>query len=284
MVEIIECPRDAMQGLNKIIPTETKVMYLKQLMHVGFYGLDFGSFVSAKAIPQMEDTPIVTQEILNQPSKSKLIVIVANMRGAIQASKFTNISNIGFPFSISETFQLRNTNSTIEESLHRVADILDICHESGKEAIIYLSMGLGNPYGDPWSPELAMKWVSYLSGLGVKTISISDTIGIGNPNNIAKLFSDLTLAFPSIKFGAHLHTQPHNWEEKIEAAYESGCRRFDGAIFGYGGCPMAKEELTGNMPTEHIVDYFSKRNIETGIDMEHFDKAKWIAKTVFSIV
>ncbi len=282
MVEIIECPRDAMQGLQKKIPTETKVMYLEQLMQVGFYGLDYGSFVSSKAIPQMEDTPIVTQEISNLPTKSKLIVIVANMRGALQASKYAHIDYIGFPFSISETFQLRNTNSTIEESLDRVSDILDVCHESGKEAIIYLSMGFGNPYGDPWSPELAMKWVSYLVKLGVKTISISDTIGIGNPHNISTLFRELTVAFPRIKFGAHLHTQPHNWEEKIEAAFNGGCRRFDGAIFGYGGCPMAKEELTGNMPTEHIIKYFSKKNVETGINMEQFEKAKWIAKTVFS--
>jgi hydroxymethylglutaryl-CoA lyase len=281
MVEIIECPRDAMQGISHFIPSEVKVKYIKQLLKVGFYGLDFGSFVSPKAIPQMADTAWVTEAISHEAGETKLLAIVANVRGALQAAEYPVIKYLGFPFSISETFQLRNTNANIDESLERVEDILEICHKANKEAVIYLSMGFGNPYGDPWSPSIACNWVSHLLNIGVKTVSVSDTVGVGVPDTIGALFAELTNSFPSIKFGAHLHTQKHNWEEKVEAAYTNGCRRFDGAILGLGGCPMAREELTGNMPTENLFYYFSSRGIATGINEQEFIKAKEIANTVF---
>jgi hydroxymethylglutaryl-CoA lyase len=281
MVEIIECPRDAMQGIPHFIPTEVKVKYIKQLLKVGFYGLDFGSFVSPKAIPQMADTSIVAEAIAGDTGETKLLAIVANVRGALQAAEFSFIKFVGFPFSISETFQLRNTNASIDESLERVEDILEICHKSNKEAVIYLSMGFGNPYGDPWSPSIARQWVTHLHNLGVNTISVSDTVGVGIPDTIGALFEELTSSFPAIKFGAHLHTQKHNWEEKVEAAYTNGCRRFDGAILGMGGCPMAREELTGNMPTENLISYFSSRGIITGLNEQEFNKALAIANTLF---
>ena len=281
MVEIIECPRDAMQGIPHFIPTEVKVKYIKQLLKVGFYGLDFGSFVSPKAIPQMADTALVTEALSQEAGETKLLAIVANVRGALQAAGYPIIKYLGFPFSISETFQLRNTNASIDESLERVEDILEICHKSNKEAVIYLSMGFGNPYGDPWSPAIARDWVAHLHNVGVNTISVSDTVGVGVPDTIGALFAELTSSFPSIKFGAHLHTQKNNWEEKVEAAYTNGCRRFDGAILGMGGCPMAREELTGNMPTENLISYFSSRGIITGLNEQEFNKALAIANTLF---
>jgi hydroxymethylglutaryl-CoA lyase len=281
MLKLIECPRDAMQGIKSFIPTEAKVQYIDQLLQVGFDTLDVGSFVSPKAIPQMADTNQVIQEIQWQNSLTQLLVIVANARGALQACQYEQISFLGFPFSISETFQLRNTNSTIEESLIRVEEIQNLCLKFSKQLVVYLSMGFGNPYGDLWNADIVLHWTSRLHSMGIKIISLSDTIGVSNPHNIQYLFSQLIPAYPQIEFGAHLHTQPHNWREKISSAYQNGCRRFDGAIKGYGGCPMAKDDLTGNMPTEFILSYAEENNIPHKIDTLAFEKAMNRALTVF---
>ena len=281
MLKIIECPRDAMQGLHQFIPTELKAQYLNMLLQVGFDTLDFGSFVSPKAIPQMRDTAEVLSKLDLAGSKTSLLAIVANKRGAIDAVQFDEITYLGYPFSVSETFQLRNTNATIEESLSRVADIQDICFSNNKKLVIYLSMGFGNPYGDPWNVEIVQQWVNHLADMEIRIMALSDTIGVSNPDNITYLFSNLIPPYPDVEFGAHLHTQPHNWKEKIEAAYQSGCRRFDAAMKGYGGCPMAKDELTGNMPTENLYSYFEELNIETHLNRNAFEKAMLMVNEVF---
>lgn len=280
-VKIIECPRDAMQGLHDFIPTEVKASYINQLLRVGFDTIDFGSFVSPKAIPQMRDTAEVLSMLELSHSNTKLLAIVANSRGATDAVQFDEISYIGYPFSISETFQLRNTNATIEESLGRVEEIQAICEKYGKKLVIYISMGFGNPYGDRWSVEICQQWVDRLADMGIRIMALSDTIGVATPQSISYLFKHLIPPYPDVEFGAHLHTQPHNWREKIEAAWESGCRRFDSAIKGYGGCPMAKDDLTGNMPTEHLLHYFSEKAIETGLNKEAFETAMGLAMHVF---
>lgn len=281
MVKIIECPRDAMQGLKTFIPTEVKAAYLNKLLQVGFHTLDFGSFVSPKAIPQMRDTAEVLELLDLSNTTTKLLAIVANRRGAEAAVQFDAIDYLGYPFSISETFQLRNTNATIAESLSRVADIQELCVTHQKELVIYISMGFGNPYGDPWNVEIAQRWVDELETMGIRIFQLSDTIGVANPANIAYLFSSLIPAYPELEIGAHFHTQPHNWEEKVLTAYENGCRRFDGAIKGFGGCPMAKDDLTGNMPTENLVAYFQEQQIATGVDRETFLEAMQLAVEVF---
>jgi hydroxymethylglutaryl-CoA lyase len=270
-----------MQGIKSFIPTNVKINYINQLLTVGFDTLDVGSFVSPKAIPQMADTDTVIQSILWQESKTDLLVIIANTRGAIQACQYEQIAYLGFPFSISQTFQLRNTNSTIEESLQRVEEIQNLCVKSGKQLIIYLSMGFGNPYGDLWNAEIVLHWIEKIYKLGIRTISLSDTIGVSNPFNIEYLFSQLIPAYPEIEFGAHLHTQSHNWKEKLEAAYQNGCARFDGAIKGYGGCPMAKDDLTGNMPTEFILQFADENKIEHKIDTFAFEKSLNLSLKVF---
>lgn len=281
MVKIIECPRDAMQGLKTFIPTEVKAAYLNKLLQVGFHTLDFGSFVSPKAIPQMRDTAEVLELLDLSNTTTKLLAIVANRRGAEAAVQFDAIDYLGYPFSISETFQLRNTNATIAESLSRVADIQELCVTHQKELVIYISMGFGNPYGDPWNVEIAQRWVDELETMGIRIFQLSDTIGVANPANIAYLFSSLIPAYPELEIGAHFHTQPHNWEEKVLTAYENGCQRFDGAIKGFGGCPMAKDDLTGNMPTENLVAYFQEQQIATGVDRETFLEAMQLAVEVF---
>lgn len=281
-VKIIECPRDAMQGLHEFVPTDKKIHYINQLLKVGFDTIDFGSFVSPKAIPQMQDTAEVLSSLELSETKSKLLAIIANTRGAETAASFPEINYLGFPFSISETFQNRNTNSSIAESLISVNQIQEICLKSGKQLVVYISMGFGNPYGDPWSTEVAEKWVAEMDKLGVKIISLSDTIGIANPESISYLFSNLIPAFPHIEFGAHLHTTPQTWHEKIDAAYTSGCKRFDGALKGYGGCPMATDKLTGNMATENLLAYFSQKNEQTNIQEENFNSSMLIAKQLFS--
>jgi hydroxymethylglutaryl-CoA lyase len=281
MVKIIECPRDAMQGLKTFIPTEIKAAYLNQLLQVGFHTLDFGSFVSPKAIPQMRDTAEVLGQLDLSKTATRLLAIVANQRGAVSAIQFEEIDYLGYPFSISETFQLRNTNATIAESLERVEAIQDLCVANNKELVIYISMGFGNPYGDPWNVEIAQRWVDELEKLGVRIFQLSDTIGVANPANIAYLFSSLIPAYPQLEIGAHFHTQAHNWEEKIQAAYENGCRRFDGAIKGFGGCPMAKDDLTGNMPTENLVAFFEEKKVKTGVNREQFLEAMRQALEVF---
>jgi hydroxymethylglutaryl-CoA lyase len=282
MLKIIECPRDAMQGLHQFVPTELKVKYINQLLKVGFHTIDFGSFVSPKAIPQMSDTADVIRQLDLSTTTSRLLAIVANKRGAIDAVQFEEIGYLGYPFSISETFQIRNTNATIEESLSRVAEIQDICVANNRKLVVYLSMGFGNPYGDPWNVEIAQHWVDHLADMDIKIMALSDTIGVSNPENISYLFSNLIPPYPDVEFGAHLHTQPHNWREKVEAAYLSGCRRFDSAMKGYGGCPMAKDELTGNMPTENMLSYFQETNVETGLDENAFMDAMSIVPEVFN--
>jgi hydroxymethylglutaryl-CoA lyase len=283
MIKLIECPRDAMQGIKEFIPTDQKAEYINLLLKVGFDTIDFGSFVSPKAIPQMRDTADVLGRLDLSNTKSKLLAIVANKRGAEDACQFDEISYLGYPFSISETFQLRNTNATIEESVSRVQDIQDLCISNGKSLVVYVSMGFGNPYGDEWNVEIVQKWVDRLFNMGIKILSLSDTIGVSNPENISYLFSNLIPQFPKITFGAHLHTQPYNWQEKVESAFQNGCRRFDGAIKGYGGCPMAKDELTGNMATENMVGYFDKIGENLEIDHYAFEESLKKAAEVFPL-
>lgn len=270
-MKIIECPRDAMQGLKHFIPTSRKAAYINKLLRVGYHAIDFGSFVSHEAIPQMADTAQVLEALDLNGTTSKLIAIIANERGANDACAFEQINCLGFPFSISETFQKRNTNATIAEALLRLNNIVELANKHRKEVIIYISMGFGNPYGDAYSPAIVEHWVGELSQLGSTTFMLSDTVGVANPQNIAYLFSHLIPAFPQLEIGAHFHTAPHNWREKIETAYQNGCRRFDAAIKGYGGCPMAKDELIGNMPTENLVNYFSPG--QHNLSMPAFEEA-----------
>lgn len=256
-LKIIECPRDAMQGIKEFIPTETKVQYIQSLLRVGFDTIDFGSFVSPKAIPQMVDTAEVLSKLDLNTTTSKLLAIIANTRGANDACQHPEIDYLGYPFSISENFQMRNTHKTIAQSVVTLTEILNLANKHGKEVVVYISMGFGNPYGDPWDVEIVGDWTERLSKMGVSILSLSDTIGSSNPESIDYLFSNLIPKYPDIEFGAHLHTTPSTWFEKIDAAYKAGCMRFDGAIQGFGGCPMAKDELTGNMPTEKVLSYFT---------------------------
>ncbi len=281
MVQLVECPRDAMQGLSAFIETDVKAAYLNQLLRVGFHTLDFGSFVSPKAIPQMRDTAEVLVRLDLSNTSTRLLAIVANERGAQEACRYPQITYLGYPFSISETFQLRNTNATIAESVERTKAIQELCEKHGKTLVLYLSMGFGNPYGDPWNADIVQKWVGKLAPMGIHIFSLSDTIGCSTPENISYLFSNLIPAYPNIVFGAHLHTQPHNWREKIEAAWESGCRRFDSAMRGFGGCPMAKDDLTGNMATENLLFFFDEIGVDLGIDRRAFGKSMALAQTVF---
>lgn len=280
-IKIIECPRDAMQGIKAFIPTAHKVSYIQSLLAVGFDTIDFGSFVSPKAIPQMQDTTAVLSQLDLSKTRSKLLAIIANTQGAIAASQFNEIQYLGFPFSISENFQMRNTHKTIAESIVTLHEILAIADKSNKEVVAYLSMGFGNPYGDPWNVEIVGEWTEKLSNMGVKILSLSDTIGSSTPDVIAYLFSNLIPKYPNIEFGAHLHTTPDKWLEKIDAAYSSGCRRFDGAIQGFGGCPMAKDELTGNMPTEKLLTYFTSKNENTNSNAISFESAYNEASLLF---
>ncbi|MFT4611606.1 MAG: hydroxymethylglutaryl-CoA lyase [Glaciecola sp.] len=261
-LKIIECPRDAMQGIKAFIPTEKKVQYIQSLLRVGFDTIDFGSFVSPKAIPQMVDTAEVLSKLDLSATTSKLLAIIANTRGANDACQHPEIDYLGYPFSISENFQMRNTHKTIAQSVVTLSEILELANTHNKEVVVYISMGFGNPYGDPWNVDIVGEWTERLSNMGVKILSLSDTIGSSDPENINYLFSNLIPAYSKIEFGAHLHTTPTTWHEKVNAAFKAGCIRFDGAIQGFGGCPMAKDELTGNMPTEKLLSYFtsSKHN------------------------
>jgi len=270
-----------MQGIKPFIPTAIKANYINQLLKVGFDTIDFGSFVSPKAIPQMRDTAEVLAKLELGKTQSKLLAIVANIRGAQDASHFEEIDYLGYPFSISENFQMRNTSKTIGESIVTLEEILAIADQSKKEVVAYLSMGFGNPYGDPWNVDIVAKWTEKLAKMGVKILSLSDTIGSSTPKTIDYLFSNLIPAYPKIEFGAHLHTTPSTADQKIDAAYKAGCMRFDGAIKGYGGCPMAKDELTGNMPTENLVAYFEKEATITNIENLSFKKAYKASANVF---
>ena len=280
-VKIIECPRDAMQGIKTIIPTEVKVNYLQSLLDCGFDTLDFGSFVSPKAIPQMADTAQVLSQLDLSNTETKLLAIVANLRGAQTAAGFEAIRFIGYPFSISENFQMRNTHKTIDQSMIVLSEILFLAKQSGQKVVTYLSMGFGNPYGDPWSTEIVAQWTKTLVDLGCDIISLSDTVGSASPAVISELFSGLIPEFPHVEFGAHLHTTTDSWYDKVHAAYNAGCRRFDGAIQGFGGCPMAKDELTGNMPTEKLLNYCTDHKIEHGIAGTEFESAYTQASHIF---
>ena len=281
-VKLIECPRDAMQGIKNWIPTDDKVKYIQSLLRCGFDTIDFGSFVSPKAIPQMQDTAQVLEKLDLSHTSSKLLAIVANLRGAKDAVAHQQIDYLGYPFSISENFQMRNTHKTIEQSVGILSEILELADKHNKEVVTYLSMGFGNPYGDPWSAGIVGQWSERLYNMGVRILSLSDTIGSSSPEVIEELFSNLLPAYPEIEFGAHLHTTPSTWHEKIDAAYKAGCRRFDGAIQGFGGCPMAKDELTGNMPTEKMLSYFTAMKADTNINPMSFESAHNEATRLFS--
>ncbi|HEU4719655.1 MAG TPA: hydroxymethylglutaryl-CoA lyase [Bacteroidia bacterium] len=280
-VQLVECPRDAMQGLHTFIPTEKKISYINSLLKCGFHTIDFGSFVSPKAIPQLRDTAEVLGKLDLSSSPSKLLAIIANVRGAEDALKFDEISYLGYPFSISETFQKRNTNATIEQSLGRVEEIQQLCVRHSRELVVYISMAFGNPYGDPWNADVAVEWTKRLSSMGIKIIALADTIGVSNPENISYLFSTLIPEFPGITIGAHLHTTPGSWKEKMEAAWNAGCRRFDSAVKGFGGCPMATDKLTGNMATENVLSFLDEKKVSTGIDRSQFVRSVGEAGSVF---
>jgi hydroxymethylglutaryl-CoA lyase len=281
-IKIIECPRDAMQGIKTFIPTQKKVDYIQSLLRVGFDTIDFGSFVSPKAIPQMQDTAEVLARLDLSQTQSKLLAIIANTQGAQIASNHKEIQYLGFPFSISENFQMRNTHKTIAESLVTLQEILSIADASNKEVVAYLSMGFGNPYGDPWNVEIVGEWTEKLAHMGVKILSLSDTVGSSTPDVISYLFSNLIPKYPQIEFGAHLHTTPDKWHEKVDAAFKAGCTRFDGAIQGFGGCPMAKDDLTGNMPTEKLLSYCTAQKADTNTSPMSFESAHNEATKLFS--
>lgn len=279
-VKVIECPRDAMQGIKQFIPTNQKVQYIQSLLRVGFDTIDFGSFVSPKAIPQMVDTAEVLSKLDLSNTSSKLLSIIANSRGAAEACTHPEIDYLGYPFSISENFQMRNTHKTIAQSIVLLQDILNQADAANKEVVVYISMGFGNPYGDPWNVDIVGEWTERLSKMGVKILSLSDTVGTSNPENIEYLFSNLIPHYKDIEFGAHLHTTPDSWFEKVDAAYKAGCKRFDGAIQGFGGCPMAKDDLTGNMPTEKVLSYLTSKKVNN-LNAMSFESAYNEASKIF---
>jgi len=280
-IKLIECPRDAMQGWKSIIPTEKKIEYINSLLKVGFDTIDFGSFVSPRAIPQMADTSDVVRNLELGDGNTKLLSIVANLRGAEEASVFDQITYLGFPFSVSETFQLRNTNSTIEESLGRVEDIQNLCIKTGKQLVIYMSMGFGNPYDDPFDEDIVFEWVNRLVAMDIGIISLADTVGVANPEQVYAMTSYLVESLPGTEIGVHLHATPDNWREKLDAAVKAGCKRFDGALKGIGGCPMADDELVGNMNSELIINYFEENNLLSNLNKEALAKSLRIAGEIF---
>ena len=281
-VKIIECPRDAMQGVRDWIPTKEKAQFIQSLLDCGFDTIDFGSFVSPKAIPQMKDTSELLSLLDLSSTESQLLAIVANIRGAKDAAMYDQIDYLGYPFSISENFQMRNTHKTIAQSIETLKEILNLADSKNKKVVAYLSMGFGNPYGDPWSIDIVEEWTEKLSNMGIKILSLSDTVGSSTPEIITYLFSELITKYPSIEFGAHLHTTTTKWKEKVSAAYLAGCRRFDGAIQGFGGCPMAKDDLTGNMPTEKILSYFAAEKVNTNVNSISFENAYKEASKIFN--
>lgn len=280
-LQITECPRDAMQGIHEFIPTELKISYLNALLKVGFPTLDFGSFVSPKAIPQMADTHEIVDKLDLDSSETKLLAIIANTRGAEQACNFERVSYLGFPYSASKTFQERNTNANQEIARQRLSEIVELADKNNKEVIAYISMAFGNPYGDTWNAEVIQEHAQYLADLGVKTISLADTVGVAKAEDIKTIFGALVPAFDTIEFTAHLHTTPYSWEEKLKAVVDSGCRKIDGAIKGFGGCPMAKDDLTGNLATENILKFAKENKLETGIDESAFNTAFELSNSVF---
>jgi hydroxymethylglutaryl-CoA lyase len=282
-IDLVECPRDALQGWKEDIPTDKIVKYLNTLLKVGFHTLDFGSFVSAKAVPQMADTDEVLYKLDLSNTKTKLLAIIANTRGAEEAAAHHNITYLGFPFSISDTFQLRNTNSTIEESLVRVQEIQDICEQNGKKLVIYISMAFGNPYGDPYSEEIVFRWVEKMIRMGIEIISLADTVGVASPQQVYDITRMLVSVLPNTEIGVHLHSRRHNWKEKIDAALQAKCMRFDGAMKGIGGCPMANDDLVGNMNTELLIPYFENLKLLNGIDQKALSEASALASEIFAL-
>jgi hydroxymethylglutaryl-CoA lyase len=280
-VSLVECPRDAMQGWKHFIPTEQKIHYLDSLLKVGFDTIDFGSFVSPKAIPQMADTKEVIAKLKLGDSKSRLLAIVANVRGAQEAVAYDAITYLGFPFSISPTFQLRNTNSTIEESVVRLEEIQDLCFKNSKQLVVYLSMGFGNPYGDEYNEAILLKWAEEMVRREIKIISLADTVGVATPAQISFALNTLIPKYPGTVIGVHLHSTPSNWEEKLEAAVNAGCTRFDGALRGIGGCPMAQDELVGNMNSERMISYLEGKNLIDGLDKGALAESLQIASEIF---
>lgn len=270
-IKIIECPRDAMQGIKRWIPSDEKLSYLQSVLSVGFDVVDFGSFVSSRVIPQMKDTDYIINNLDTTNTNSKLLAIVANYRGAVAACNYSTISFIGYPFSISEIFQMRNSNKTIFESFDDLKKIKSLIDAKNKKLVVYLSMGFGNPYGEPWNLEIVEKWIQSLNSIGVETISISDTIGTAKKSDINKIYSFLIPRYSKIEFGAHFHSKPNEWYEKVNEAYINGCKRYDGAIMGFGGCPMAKDDLTGNIPTEKLLSFFNSIKENTSINSLHFE-------------
>lgn len=281
-IKIIECPRDAMQGWKSLIPAGKKAEYINALLRVGFDTIDFGSFVSPKAIPQMADTREVLSRLDLSGSSSKLLAIVANLRGAEEAASCPEIRYLGYPFSVSETFQLRNTNSTIRESLARVEAIQECCLRSGKQLVVYLSMGFGNPYGDPWNEEIVFEWANQLAGMEIGILSLADTVGLATPEQVYDITSYLVQSLPGTEIGVHLHSTPHNRGEKLEAAFRAGCLRFDGALKGIGGCPMANDELVGNMSTEWMLDHFAENPLLPQLDRTALEECLRLANELFS--
>ncbi|RYY62494.1 MAG: hydroxymethylglutaryl-CoA lyase [Chitinophagaceae bacterium] len=281
-IKLIECPRDAMQGWKNFIPTAEKINYLQSLLDVGFDTIDAGSFVSHKAIPQMADTAEVFSAIDLSGSSTRLLAIVANDRGAKEAAAFEVVTFIGFPFSISETFQLRNTNSTISESYNRLQDIAATCAKTGKQLVVYLSMGFGNPYNDPYSPEIVSGWAEKIGELGVKIISLADTVGLATPGQVFESTSTLIRSMPSVQIGVHLHSSPYNWQQKLEAAVRAGCTRIDGALKGIGGCPMAGDDLVGNMDMENMIGWLQQQGLADGINQDALQKSLAMADKIFS--
>lgn len=282
MVKIVECPRDAMQGIKEFIPTELKAEYLNLLLQIGFDTLDFGSFVSPKAIPQMQDTAQVLEKLDLSNTSTKLLAIIANLKGAEQACEFEQISYLGFPLSVSEEFQQRNTNKSISESLEVVAQIQELCQKYHKKQVVYLSMAFGNPYDEPYSPEIVEMWAEKLQNFGVEILALSDTIGVASPESIKNLFVYLSKKMPKIEWGVHLHSNPHTASEKIKAAYKAGCRRFDGALRGFGGCPMAKDELTGNIATETIIAVLEEAKASLHYSKEFLERSLEFSQKVFA--
>lgn len=280
-IKLIECPRDAMQGWKTMIPTEMKIRYINSLLKVGFDTIDFGSFVSPKAIPQMADTAEVIGNLELGISSSKLLAIVANSRGAEAASSYEQVTYLGFPFSISETFQQRNTNSSIQESLGRVEEIQNLCLKTGKQLVVYISMGFGNPYGDPYDEEIVFEWVNKLVAMDIGIISLADTVGVAMPEQVYDMTSYLVESLPGTEIGVHLHSTPTNWKEKLEAAVKAGCKRFDGALKGIGGCPMADDDLVGNMNSELMIGYFQENNLVKGLDQDALAESLRIAGEIF---
>ena len=280
-LKLIECPRDAMQGWKTIIPTDKKIAYINSLLKVGFDTIDFGSFVSPKAIPQMADTAEVVQGLQLDNSTSKLLSIVANLRGAEQATLYDQVTYLGYPFSVSETFQQRNTNASIEQSLETVEDINNLCVKTGKQLVVYISMGFGNIYGDPYDEEIVFEWVNKLVARDISIISVADTIGIATAEQVHDVMSYLVESLPGIELGVHLHSTPENWRDKLEAAVKAGCNRFDGALKGISGCPMADDELVGNMNSELMIQYFKEKQMLPVLDERALKESLRIASEIF---